>query len=120
MIQLTINGLEVSVEEGTTLLEAARFLGFPIPTLCHMDGLISLRGLPALRGGDRGRSQRQTWSPPALILWRRASVRTASSRVVKARKMILGTSSGLMPAVQNDPGPCLCSRGQPTALPTGV
>ena len=39
MIDLTINGLPVSVEEGTTLLEAARFLGFPIPTLCHNDGL---------------------------------------------------------------------------------
>ena len=30
MITLTINGLQTSVEEGTTLLEAARFLGFPI------------------------------------------------------------------------------------------
>ena len=27
------------MEEGTTLLEAAQFLGFPIPTLCHMEGL---------------------------------------------------------------------------------
>jgi len=39
MITLKINGLDVSVEEGSTLLEAARFIGFPIPTLCHMDGL---------------------------------------------------------------------------------
>jgi NADH dehydrogenase/NADH:ubiquinone oxidoreductase subunit G len=39
MVTLKINGLEISVEEGTTLLEAARFLGFPIPTLCHMEGL---------------------------------------------------------------------------------
>ena len=39
MINLTINRLPVSVEEGATLLEAARFLGLPIPTLCHMDGL---------------------------------------------------------------------------------
>jgi NADH dehydrogenase/NADH:ubiquinone oxidoreductase subunit G len=39
MINLKINGLNVSVEKGTTLLEAAEFLGFPIPTLCHMDGL---------------------------------------------------------------------------------
>ena len=33
MITLTINGLEVKMEKGTTLLEAAQFLGFPIPTL---------------------------------------------------------------------------------------
>ena len=39
MITLKINGLDVSVEQGTTVLEAATFLGFPIPTLCHMDGL---------------------------------------------------------------------------------
>ena len=41
MITLRINGLPVSVEEGTTLLEAAQFVGFPIPTLCHHDGLSS-------------------------------------------------------------------------------
>ena len=39
MINLKINGLDVSVEKGSTLLEAAKFLGFPIPTLCHMEGL---------------------------------------------------------------------------------
>ena len=39
MINLKINGLNVSVEKGTTLLEAAKFLGFPIPTLCYMEGL---------------------------------------------------------------------------------
>ena len=39
MISFTLNGLDVSVEEGTTLLEAAKFYGFPIPTLCYMEGL---------------------------------------------------------------------------------
>ncbi len=39
MPKLTINGIEVQVEKGTTVLEAARFLGIPIPTLCHDDGL---------------------------------------------------------------------------------
>jgi coenzyme F420 hydrogenase subunit beta len=39
MPKLTINGIEVEVERGTTVLEAARFLGIPIPTLCHDDGL---------------------------------------------------------------------------------
>ena len=39
MVTLTINGLEVKIEKGSTLLEAAQFLGFPIPTLCHMEGL---------------------------------------------------------------------------------
>ena len=39
MITLTMNGLPVLVEPGTTLLETARYLGIEIPTLCHMDGL---------------------------------------------------------------------------------
>ena len=39
MITLKINSLPVTVEEGTTILEAANFIGFPIPTLCHMEGL---------------------------------------------------------------------------------
>ncbi|HYK92381.1 MAG TPA: FAD-dependent oxidoreductase [Acidobacteriota bacterium] len=38
MVRLTINGNEISVEEGTTLLEAARGLGIRIPTLCHVEG----------------------------------------------------------------------------------
>jgi len=37
--KLTINGIQVEVERGTTVLEAAQFLGINIPTLCHDDGL---------------------------------------------------------------------------------
>src|SRR5207248_4405964 len=37
--KLTINGIEVEVEKGMTVLEAAQFFGIPIPTLCHEDGL---------------------------------------------------------------------------------
>lgn len=35
MIQLTIDGLPIQVEEGTTILEAADKLNIYIPTLCH-------------------------------------------------------------------------------------
>ena len=34
-IELTIDGLLVSVPEGTTVFDAARLNGIPIPTLCH-------------------------------------------------------------------------------------
>lgn len=37
MIKLTINGIETTVPEGTTILEAARELGIHIPTLCHLN-----------------------------------------------------------------------------------
>ena len=34
-IQLTIDGKQVSVPAGTTIFDAARMNGIPIPTLCH-------------------------------------------------------------------------------------
>ena len=36
MINLKINNIPVSVEEGTTILEAAKSIGIKIPTLCYM------------------------------------------------------------------------------------
>ncbi|MDD4315809.1 MAG: [FeFe] hydrogenase, group A, partial [Clostridia bacterium] len=36
MINLTINGKQISVAEGTTILEAARQTGIKIPTLCYL------------------------------------------------------------------------------------
>ena len=38
-VKLTIDGQEVSVPEGTTILEAARKLGIKIPTLCYHPAL---------------------------------------------------------------------------------
>lgn len=38
MIELNINGLPVSVEDGATVLEAAEQLKIEIPTLCHLKG----------------------------------------------------------------------------------
>ena len=37
MINLTINNQKVSVEEGSTILEAAKKIDIKIPTLCHLD-----------------------------------------------------------------------------------
>ena len=39
MITLTIDGQEIQVKEGRTLLEAARERGIPIPTLCYHEAL---------------------------------------------------------------------------------
>ena len=38
-MQLTIDGKQVTVEEGQTLLEVARAAGIDIPTLCHHEAL---------------------------------------------------------------------------------
>jgi predicted molibdopterin-dependent oxidoreductase YjgC len=39
MINLTIDGKDIEVAEGTTVLEAAKQLGIDVPTLCHDDRL---------------------------------------------------------------------------------
>jgi NADH dehydrogenase/NADH:ubiquinone oxidoreductase subunit G len=89
MIELTINGLQASVEEGTTLLEAAQFLNFPIPTLCHMEGLSPYGAcrlcVVEIGEGPKAKLVSACTYPcePGLV------VRTASHRVVRARKMVL-------------------------------
>jgi bidirectional [NiFe] hydrogenase diaphorase subunit len=89
MIGLKINGLPVSVEQGSTLLEAAQFLGFPIPTLCHMEGLTPYGAcrlcVVEIGEGPRARLVSSCTYPAEEGL----VVRTASRRVVRARKMVL-------------------------------
>ncbi len=89
MITLNINGVDVQVEEGMTLLEAARFLGFPIPTLCHMEGLSPYGAcrlcVVEIGEGERARLVSSCTYPAEPGL----KVRTASKRVMRARKMIL-------------------------------
>lgn len=89
MIQMKINGLTVSVEQGTTVLEAARFLGFPIPTLCHMEGLTPYGAcrlcVVEIGEGSRAKLVSSCTYPAEEGL----KVRTASNRVIKARKMVL-------------------------------
>lgn len=43
-VTLKINGAEITVPEGTTILKAARDNGISIPTLCFLDGLTGYGG----------------------------------------------------------------------------
>lgn len=89
MINLKINGLHVAVEEGSTLLEAAGFLGFPVPTLCHMEGLTPYGAcrlcVVEIGEGPKAKLVSSCTYPAEEGL----VVRTASSRVVRARRMVL-------------------------------
>ncbi len=97
MINLKINGLNLQVEKGTTLLEAVRFLGFPIPTLCHHDGL-SPYGACRLCVVEIGEGSRAKLVSSCTYLAEEGLiVRTASERVVKARKMIIELLLGTCP-----------------------
>ncbi len=89
MINLKINNLPVTVDKGTTLLEAIRFLGFTIPTLCHMEGLSPLGAcrLCVVEIGDGNNNKLvSSCTYPAQ---EGLTVRTSSTRVMTARKMII-------------------------------
>lgn len=89
MINITIDELNVSVEEGTTLLEAATLLGFSIPTLCYIDGLSSYGAcrLCVVQIGEESKAKLvSSCTYPAM---EGLKVKTNSSRVIRARRMIL-------------------------------
>ena len=89
MPTLTIHGLEVQVAKGTTVLEAARFLGIPIPTLCHEDALQPYGAcrlcLVEVSNGRKTTLQASCCLPAddGLVVF------THSARVERARKLLL-------------------------------
>jgi coenzyme F420 hydrogenase subunit beta len=89
MTTLTINGVEVSVDDGMSLLEAATFLGFPIPTLCHDDALTPYGAcrLCLVEIGEEPNSRLVTSCTYPVQAG--LKVRTASVRVLRARRMII-------------------------------
>jgi NADH dehydrogenase/NADH:ubiquinone oxidoreductase subunit G len=89
MTTLMLNGLEVEVEDGMTLLEAATFLGFPIPTLCHMEGLSPFGAcrLCVVEVGEGPQAKLVTSCTHPVQ--EGLKVRTGSNRVLRARRMLL-------------------------------
>ena len=86
-VQLTIDGQSVTVEEGTTLLDAARRIGRDIPTICYHTATAS----NALCRTCVVEVEGQRLLQPACIV--RAAqdmkVQTRSERVRRARRTIL-------------------------------
>lgn len=87
MIHLTINGIAVSVEEGTTILDAAKKAGIYIPTLCYDEAVkvygacglcvVEAEGIPKLL-----RSCSAKCSEGMVV-------NTESDRVVRSRKVAM-------------------------------
>ena len=89
MINLTINGIDAQVEEGTSLLEAATFLGLHIQTLCYNEGLSPYGAcrLCVVEIGEPGATRLvSSCTYPAS---EGLKVRTNSERVLNARKMVI-------------------------------
>jgi len=97
MPTIIINGLEATFDKGTTLLEAAQFLNFPIPTLCHLEGLTPYGAcrLCVVEIGD-GESAKLVTSC-TFPVQEGLKVRTASERVMRARRMIIELLLGTAP-----------------------
>ena len=87
MINATINNIKIEVEEGTTILEAAKMAGFKIPTLCYCPDLtaegscgvcvVEIEGFPAMKRACMTRVERG---------WK---IKTNTAKVRNARKEIV-------------------------------
>jgi bidirectional [NiFe] hydrogenase diaphorase subunit len=87
--KVKINGIQIEFEPGVTVLEAARFLGIPIPTLCHDDGLKPYGAcrLCMVEAGFPPRHRLQ--SACTLPVEEGLVVQTHSARVERARRLLL-------------------------------
>ena len=89
MINFILNGLEVQAQEGSTILEACKFYGIEIPTLCYYEGLSPYGGcrlcLVEVGQGDNSKLVSSCTYPieEGLI------VRTNTRRIINARKMMI-------------------------------
>jgi predicted molibdopterin-dependent oxidoreductase YjgC len=88
MIKLTIDGIEVTVEQGATILEAAEKAGVRIPTLCHDKRIIpygACRMCVVEMEGRPGRLVPACFNPARNGI----AVLTHTPNVIEARKLQL-------------------------------
>ncbi len=89
MPRITIDGIDLDAQPGWTVLEAARFLGTDIPTLCTLDGLSPYGGcrlcVVETGVGKRARLVTACTYPVEEGL----AVRTNSEWVIRTRKMLI-------------------------------
>jgi len=89
MVKFIIDNREVKVEDGTTVLQAARSLGIEIPTLCYHEALEPYGAcrvcLVEVATGNRSMLTTSCTYP----VWEGIVVRTESERVIKARRFML-------------------------------
>ncbi len=98
MIQIKLNGAEVMVEPEWTVLEACRFYGIQIPTLCYREGL-SPYGACRLCTVEVGEKENAKMvSSCTYPVSEGLIVRTHTQRVVKARKILVELLVAMAPS----------------------
>ena len=89
VVTLTINGVKVQAEEGSSILEVANFYGIEIPTLCYHDELTPYGSCRLCTVEvDDGRKTKLVASCLYPIK-EGIKVKTHTERVIKGRKMII-------------------------------
>ena len=87
MVNVTINGMKVSVPEGSTILQAAQQVGIYIPTLCyHPDQSIKANCRVCVCEVEGQRLLQAACSAP---VYEGMVVRTNTPKVLEARRTIL-------------------------------
>jgi bidirectional [NiFe] hydrogenase diaphorase subunit len=98
MINIILNRTEVQAEEGWTILDACRFYGIEIPTLCYREGLSPYGACRLctveIGEGDKARMVSSCTYPVSEGL----VIRTHTKRVVKARKMLVELLVSMTPS----------------------
>lgn len=89
-MKITVNGVDVEVEEKMTLIEALKFYGYDdIPTLCHHEGLTDYGAcrlcVVEVRKGKNWKIVTSCTHPVKEGL----EIRTRTNRIMKIRKMII-------------------------------
>jgi len=101
MIRIRINGMDVEVEEGWTILEAAKFFGLAVPTLCYDEGLTAYGGcrlcLVEIGEGKNSKLVSSCTYPAEDGL----VIRTDTKRVLEARKMMIELMLSVAPNSKN-------------------
>ena len=89
MISLTIDGVRIQAEDGSTILEAAKLYGFDIPTLCYHETLTPYGAcrlcMVEVKEGNRTKLVASCLYPVKEGI----EVRTSTEKLVKERKLLL-------------------------------
>jgi bidirectional [NiFe] hydrogenase diaphorase subunit len=91
LVSITIDGQEIAVEPGTTILQAAESLGISIPTLCHHGGVRPYRACQLCRVELEDDQGRRRVVPACTMPVRREGqkVFTQSAATLEARREAL-------------------------------
>ncbi len=98
MVTFTLNGLDVHVEKGSTILDACKFYGIDIPTLCHNEGLQPYGGCRLCLVEIGKAENTKIVSSCTYPVQDGLVVRTNTKRVVKARKIMIELLLSICPS----------------------